>query len=75
MRIKIKYLGYLTDLAGKQYDELEINGNKKVEDLIPFLKKLRSDDYILIINGKGAKADTEVKDGDNIVVLPQTGGG
>ncbi|MFP3143845.1 MAG: MoaD/ThiS family protein [Caldisphaera sp.] len=74
-KIKIKYLGYLTDLSGKQYEEREINGEETIENLLPFLKKLRRDDYIIIVNGKGADLKSKVKSGDTIVLLPETGGG
>ncbi|MGC8573358.1 MAG: molybdopterin converting factor, small subunit [Caldisphaera sp.] len=74
-KIKIKYLGYLTDLSGKQYEEREVNGEETIEDLLPFLKKLRSDDYIIVVNGRGADLKSKVKGGDIIVLLPQTGGG
>ncbi|WP_157463233.1 MoaD/ThiS family protein [Caldisphaera lagunensis] len=74
-KIKIKYLGYITDLSGKQYEEININGEETIENLLPFLKKLRDDDYIIVVNGKGAKLNNKVKGGDTIVILPQTGGG
>ncbi|MEB2793390.1 MAG: MoaD/ThiS family protein [Caldisphaeraceae archaeon] len=75
MKVKIKYLGFLSELAGKRYEEKDIEGEETIEKMIPFLNKLKPEDYVLIINGKGASPKTKVSDGDYVVLLPQTGGG
>ncbi|MCE4623849.1 MAG: MoaD/ThiS family protein [Caldisphaeraceae archaeon] len=76
LKVKIKYLGFLSELAGKRYEEKKIEDKETtIEEIIPFLNKLKPEDYVLIINGKGASPETKVSDGDYVVLLPQTGGG
>ncbi|MCE4608711.1 MAG: MoaD/ThiS family protein [Caldisphaeraceae archaeon] len=76
LKVKVKYLGFLSELAGKRYEEKNIEGEETtIERIIPFLNKLKLEDYVLIVNGKGATPKTKVNDGDYVVLLPQTGGG
>ncbi|AMD30595.1 MAG: MoaD/ThiS family protein [Acidilobus sp.] len=74
-KVKVKYLGYLADLAGTSEAEVEVNGEAKVSEVAPVIKKLRRDDYVLLVDGRGAQPDTPVKPGSIVVLLPETGGG
>lgn len=74
-KVKVKYLGYISDLAGASEVEVEVQGQAKVIDVAPVLRKLRRSDYVLIVDGKGAEPDTPVSPGSVVVVLPETGGG
>lgn len=74
-KVKVKYLGYISDLAGASEVEVEVQGQAKVIDVAPVLRKLRRSDYVLIVDGKGAEPDTPVLPGSVVVVLPETGGG
>ncbi len=74
-KVKVKYLGYLADLAGVSEAEVELNGQATVQDVAPVIRNLKRSDYVLIVDGKGAEPDTTVRPGSVIVVLPETGGG
>ncbi len=74
-RVKVKYLGYLADLAGTSEAEVEVKDGTRVEDVAPVIRKLRRSDYVLLVDGKGAEPDTQVSDGSVVVLLPETGGG
>lgn len=74
-KVKVKYLGYLADLAGAREVEVEVDGKAKVEDVAPVIKKLRRSDYVLLVDGRGAEPETLVGPGSTVVLLPETGGG
>jgi molybdopterin synthase sulfur carrier subunit len=74
-KVRVKYLGFLADLAGTNEAQVEVNGEAKVEDVAPVIRKLRRSDYVLLVDGKGAEPDTPVRPGSTVVLLPETGGG
>lgn len=74
-KVRVKYLGYLADLAGTSEAVVEVNGEARVEDVAPIVKRLRREDYVLLVDGRGADPSTVVRDGSVVVLLPETGGG
>ncbi len=74
-KVKVKYLGYIADLAGASEVEIDVEGQAKVAEIAPVLRRLRRTDYVLIVDGKGAEPDTVVSPGSVVVILPETGGG
>ncbi|MEM3506235.1 MAG: MoaD family protein [Candidatus Bathyarchaeia archaeon] len=90
MKVKVKYYGYLQEIAGKNEDEVKVS---KAIDLIDLFDLLPSKiKEVCIINGKKVNpaikifkngveiknmdfANTKVQDGDLIQLLPPIGGG
>ncbi|ESQ22411.1 MAG: hypothetical protein MGAcid_14160 [uncultured Acidilobus sp. MG] len=74
-KVKVKFLGYIADLAGASEAEVDVEGEARVEDIAPVIRKLRRSDYVLLVDGKGAEPNTPVRPGSVVVILPETGGG
>jgi len=75
--VKIKLIGWIADLAKFKEKEVKIETLTKVKDLLNIEKidKIDEERIIVLINGKPATLETEIKDSDQIVVMPVIGGG
>ncbi|MFX0068931.1 MAG: MoaD/ThiS family protein [Promethearchaeota archaeon] len=71
--VKIKLLGYVASLAKFKKKEIQINKRVKVKDLLGV--KISEDRVVVLVNGISASLETDVDDGDEIVILPIIGGG
>lgn len=75
--VRIKLMGAFAHLAGARELEVKLDGKKTADEL---LKELipRYDEFkdrIIMINGKPARGDAEVEDGDEVKVMPVLSGG
>jgi len=75
--VKIKLIGWIADLAKFKEKEVKIDSFTRVKDLLNIEKidEIDEERIIVLINGKPATLETEVKDSDQIVVMPVVGGG
>lgn len=74
MKITVKLFATLRDIAGKEV-ELEMNEDTTPKDILEHLGIPVEEAAIIMINGKGAKADSSLKDSDVIAFFPLVGGG
>ena len=81
MRVQILFFGVLKDLAGKSSDNLELREGATVGDLletcaarIPRLNDLLAS-LAVAVNQQYAGAETELKSGDEVALLPPVSGG
>jgi molybdopterin converting factor small subunit len=89
VRIRIRYLLWLSEKIGVREEVIDIDREKVVlEEIInytimkhPVLKKylsgiFKSDNpFILLVNGKPGGKNNIVKNGDTIIILPPVSGG
>ena len=81
MRVRLLFFGIMKDLAGKPSDTLELPEGARVADLLlhyeqqnPRLKELSSS-LAVAVNERYASAQTELKDDDEVALLPPVSGG
>lgn len=88
MKVKVKYLMWFRDLAGIDFEEVQINGELTLAELIELIKERRRElrkfldsafseenPTIILINGTKKNSNYVVKDGDEVVLLPSVSGG
>ena len=73
-RIKVRVMGYLIDLLGFDETIMEVKVPVKVKEIMSIPREVY-DRTIILVNGKSVSLDYEVKDGDEIVVMPFVSGG
>ena len=73
--VKIKYIGYLAELAGSREEEVKVNGRIKVKYLLERRIKKGLEELVILVNGLPGSLDTLVDDNDVISVLPVISGG
>ena len=73
MRVIIKYIGYLSELAGKREEIIYLEKPRKIKDII----KLEVNDHniIYLVDGKSKNKDYIISKDSVLVVLPFIGGG
>ena len=71
--VKIKYLGYYSDMLKKKEEEVSIDTRVKVKDLLA--PKVLEDKPIILINGTPSEAEDEVCQNDTITIIPPMDGG
>ena len=81
VKIAMVYLGQAREVAGTREEELVLQAPAKIEQAFsqaitahPRLSELR-ETIKLLINGKWATQNAELKDGDRVTLLPPVGGG
>jgi len=77
IKVKVKLLGHLMwypDVKKKEH-QLEVEKGITLEWILRELKVPVSEVSYVSVNGKRAAMDTQVKDNDNIEVIPSIGGG
>ena len=72
--VKVRYLGYLADMVGREV-EVEVDGPRRVRDVVRIPEELEPDELIYLVNGRPARLDDEVKPGDTVTVMPHISGG
>ena len=82
--VTIKLFGLLKTLANNQTDlSLSLNGGRRVKDLVAILKEkhpqigelIHKKKVLVSVNQEIAHEETEVKDGDEVALLPPFAGG
>ncbi|WP_048146579.1 MoaD/ThiS family protein [Pyrococcus abyssi] len=75
--MRIRLMGIFSHLAGSQEVEIQINGKRKVgevlREIIPRFDEVK--EKIIIINEKVATEDAEVTNEDFVKVMPVLSGG
>jgi len=61
--------------AARQWQEIEYRKGMRVRDLIKELKYHPASIASVSLNGSPADNDTELKDGDELILVPLVGGG
>ncbi|QOJ78511.1 MoaD/ThiS family protein [Infirmifilum lucidum] len=76
-KVKIYYFGFLSELSGKSYDEVELpeRAGVKVKELVNERIKPFLDTIIILVNDVSVTPDKRVKPGDTVKLLPHIGGG
>jgi len=81
VKVAIVYLGQAREVAGTKEEELVLASPAKVEHAIsqvvgshPKLSELM-ETIKLLINGQWATANSDLKNGDRVTLLPPVGGG
>ncbi len=70
----MRYFGYLADYSGREV-VLDVVEGVKVKDVVRLPSDVNIEDVVILVNGKPAKPDTPLKDGDVVSVLPHISGG
>lgn len=74
MKVKVELGGMFREKLGKSR-ELEVEPGSTVEDVLNLLGITERAWIILIRNGRHAKLDEELSDGDELAIFPPVGGG
>jgi len=81
VKVALIYLGQAREVVGTKEEELVLPSPAKIEHAFsqamsvhPRLSELK-ETIKLLVNGKWATANEELKDGDRITLLPPVGGG
>ncbi|MFQ6129380.1 MAG: MoaD/ThiS family protein [Candidatus Hadarchaeaceae archaeon] len=61
--------------AAKQWQEIEYRQGTRVRDILEELKYHPASIASVILNGTSVGEDVELKDGDELVLVPTVGGG
>lgn len=61
--------------AAKRWQEIEFKQGMRVKNLLETLKYHPASVALVSLNGVPAEEDAEIKDGDEIVIVPTFGGG
>lgn len=84
VKVKVKYFSLLRDYTGKVEEEVELEDKPRLKDLLdkiaekyPDLKLLSDDSVpaIALVNGKYVDENHELKDGDEVALMPPASGG
>jgi molybdopterin synthase sulfur carrier subunit len=77
MTLRIKYLGHYEMLRGARVEEIEVRGRARIKELLEerLGEALEWEQTIVLANGRPAKPEDEVGDGDTVSVMPFIGGG
>jgi molybdopterin converting factor small subunit len=70
---ELKFLGYLTDKAGKRSQEVLLEKPQRLRDLLPSL--FPEQDIIILINHKVGSLDSLIQNEDRVVLMPMISGG
>ena len=75
MRIRLRYFAVLRERAGRDHEELELDGTPSAGEVF----RGRFPDLSLVVayarNGEMCGADAALSDGDELALLPPLGGG
>ena len=75
--LRIKYLGHYEMLRGRRVEEVEVDRPVTLRELLEerLGDALDWEQTIVLVNGRPAKPDEVVGDGDTVSVMPFIGGG
>lgn len=81
VKVALVYLGQAREVVGTKEEELVLPTPARIEQAVsqamtahPKLSELK-ETIKLLINGRWAKENEELKDGDRVTILPPVGGG
>lgn len=81
LKVKLKFFALFRELAGLREIDKDVKKGSRVDDLLqelleeyPALKKYK-DEILVSVNKNYASEDTELKEGDEVAILPPVGGG
>ena len=75
MKITVKYFGYLADYGGGREVVVEAPEGARVRDVVRLPPGVSLEELVILVNGKPARPDTALKNGDVVSVLPHISGG
>jgi molybdopterin converting factor small subunit len=70
---ELKFLGYLTDKAGKRSQEVLLEKPQRLRDLLP--SPFPEQDIVILINQKVGSLDSLIQNEDRVVLMPMISGG
>ncbi len=75
--LRIKYLGHYEMLRGRRVEEVEVDRPVTLRELLEerLGEALDWDQTIVLVNGRPAKPDDVVGNGDIVSIMPFIGGG
>lgn len=71
--MKLKFLGWISSLAGKREMDIDLEEPVQLKDILPFSLKKRN--IIIVINDEAGSEESMVKDTDRVALLPVISGG
>ena len=74
-KVRVRYLGYLSEYAGGREVEVEVGEEARVVDVVKLPPDVSPDDLIFLVNGRPAKPSDTVRPGDVVSVMPHISGG
>jgi len=76
-KVKVYYFGFLTELSGKEFEEVELPSADKVRlrDIVCDEVKPLLDRLVILVNDISVNPDYWLKPGDTVKLLPHIGGG
>jgi len=74
LAVTIKYFGWLSSEIAPEI-KVELKGKKRIREVIRLPDETDIEDLILLRNGRTARPDDFVEDGDLISVMPHISGG
>jgi len=72
--VKLVYMGYLAEAAGGREREVEVCGEARISE-IARLPREELEDMVILVNGRTARPETQVRPGDKVTILPHISGG
>ncbi|TVM01843.1 MAG: molybdopterin converting factor subunit 1 [Candidatus Brocadia sp. WS118] len=80
MNVKVKFFALGRELIGQGELQLQLPENNSVAGLIEKLKEeyprfAQLNSYLVAVNMEYAGVDTELKDGDEVAIIPPVSGG
>lgn len=70
---KIKFLGWISSLAGKREMDVQLDTPVQLKEILPF--SLHERNIIIIVNNEPGSEETVVKDTDQVALMPVISGG
>lgn len=71
--MKIKFLGWISSLAGTREMDLQVDSPVQLKEILPF--SLHERNIIVVVNNESASEETVVNDCDQVVLMPVISGG
>lgn len=80
MKVKVKFFALGRELVGQGELDIDLPGQAGVSALIESLKKdyprfAQLNSYLIAVNMEYAAADTPLKEGDEVAIIPPVSGG
>ena len=75
MKIRVRYFGYLADYAGGREVEVEAPEGARVADVVKLPPDVSIEDVVVLVNGRPAKPEDRLREGDVVSVMPHISGG
>ncbi len=69
----LRFLGYLTDIAGTRTKEVAVMGKSRVRDLLP--EGFPETNVLVLVNGTPGTLETIIENHSSVTFLPMISGG